>query len=511
MERTKKTIKNIKYGFVSSVAITILKFVTRTILIYVLGSQYTGMDSLFVSIVGVLNLSELGISSAINYSLYEPVATKNYLRANQIINFYKSLYRLIGVLICFVGVLFIPFLNKVVKNEIPRNENIYILYGISLINTVIGYFLFAYKSSIFIANMQSKEISKIKTISLLLQNFFQIVVLIITKSYVGYLLLAPLFTVLNNLLCSIKATKMYPSYYAAGHLERKEKLKILKNVKGLFIQKIGGVVFTFFDNIIISIFMGLRDVAIYNNYFYIIQFLWTLLNVIETALISSVGNSIVTEHKEKNYGDFKIFNFIYVWIVSVMMTCLLCGYQVFMQVWVGEEWLLADYDVVLFCVYFYVCKMGTMGYVYKEAAGIWIYGQYIPAITAIINLALNVFLTPIMGLAGVLISSIISMGTINFWGYLYILYKKYFGLTSEWILYMLRQFAYMMINFSSAFTVYYLFKKLALEGLMGLLICVLGGFIWQNVVMICVYKNRYEYKQALKFCRSQMKQLNIFV
>lgn len=507
MKRIQKTIYNIKYGLLASFLSTILKFITRTVMIYVLGAKYVGMDSLLVSLIGVLNLSELGISSAINYSLYKPVAEKDYIKANQIINFYKTIYRLVGIAICIIGITLIPFLRQIINDDIPNNENIYILYLLALCNTVIGYFLFAYKNSIFIANLQSKEISNIRILSSVLQNFFQIIFLLLFENYLIYMALPPIFTALNNLLCSIKVKKIFPHYFAQGDLVREERNKILKNVKGLFIQKIGSVVFNSVDSIVISALLSLNYVAMYGNYFYVIQFLWSLLGVIENTLISSVGNSIAIEQREKNYRDFKTFNFLYVWIISVLMCCLLCGYQSFMFIWVGKGLMFSNRVVILFVIYFYVCKMGTMGYIYKEAAGIWTQGQFIPLITAIINLILNIILTSQIGIEGILLSSIVSMGTINFLGYLFILFKNYFCMTDGWLKYILKQYIYMALNFLSAFLIYIFLNRVQLKGLVGFIGYILVGFIWQNMIMFFLYRNSEEFKAVQYFLKNNMRQI----
>ena len=72
--RTVNTIRNIIMGFIAKATNILLPFVIRTIIIYRLGAEYAGINSLFSSILQVLSVSELGISSAIIFSLYKPVA-----------------------------------------------------------------------------------------------------------------------------------------------------------------------------------------------------------------------------------------------------------------------------------------------------------------------------------------------------------------------------------------------------------------------------------------------------
>ena len=69
--RTKNAARNIFYGFILKIYQLIVPFLMRTIMIYCLGMQYLGLDSLFTSVLQVLNLAELGVGSAMAYSMYE--------------------------------------------------------------------------------------------------------------------------------------------------------------------------------------------------------------------------------------------------------------------------------------------------------------------------------------------------------------------------------------------------------------------------------------------------------
>ena len=62
--RTKNAARNIFYGFILKIYQLIVPFLMRTIMIYCLGMQYLGLDSLFTSVLQVLNLAELGVGSA---------------------------------------------------------------------------------------------------------------------------------------------------------------------------------------------------------------------------------------------------------------------------------------------------------------------------------------------------------------------------------------------------------------------------------------------------------------
>ena len=72
IERTKNTVRNIGAGAVNRVINIILPFFTRTALLYIMGTKYLGLNSLFTSILSFLSLTELGVGGAMIYSMYKP-------------------------------------------------------------------------------------------------------------------------------------------------------------------------------------------------------------------------------------------------------------------------------------------------------------------------------------------------------------------------------------------------------------------------------------------------------
>ena len=64
---------------------------------------------------------------------------------------------------------------------------------------------------------------------------------------------------------------MYPRYNPEGNLDKDEIQQINHKIRDLFTSKIGFVVVDSADTIVISAFLGLTALAIYQNYFYILS------------------------------------------------------------------------------------------------------------------------------------------------------------------------------------------------------------------------------------------------
>lgn len=405
--RSQNASRNILFGLLNKVVTLILPFIVRTAIIYVLGNEYVGLSSLFTSLLHVLNLSELGFRSAIVYSMYKPIAENNIPKVNALLNEFKRVYRIVGSVVLFAGVIMSFFLDKLVKGDCPPDVNLYVLFWIYLINTASSYFLFAYKSSLLMANQRRDIISSVDMILSIIEYAIQIVLLFLLRNYYAYIIVVPIYTIANNIICSIAASKLCPDYVPIGSLSKEERKDLYSRTGAVLGHKIGATVINSADSIVISAFIGLSVLGIYSNYYYIMTSVISIFTVTYTSIVPSIGNSIVTETKEKNYELFQKLYFVTAWMVGFCACCFLCLYQPFMRVWVGEKRMLSMEIVIWLVIYFYSWQIRTLGLHFKDAAGMWGQDFWKPYIGAVINIITNIILVQKIGLAGALISTIV--------------------------------------------------------------------------------------------------------
>lgn len=431
--RTKNATRNMLYGLANRFIGLLFPFLSRTAVIYILGMQYVGLSSLFGSVLGVLSLTELGIGSALVYSMYKPIAEKDYEKVGELLLFYKKCYRAIGLIIFALGMLLLPNIDLLIGGEYPDKINIYALYFMYLINTVISYFMFAYKQSLFLAFQRNDIISKISSACSILLNVIQILILITCRNYYYYIIVIPLLTCVNNVISYVLAKKYFPFIVERGSVRKEDLDQIKKNVFGLVYQKIGGIVLASTDSIIISAVLGLKVLGQYNSYHYIVSSIVSVFAVIPPSVVSSIGNSQILDSKEKNYRDFKKFHLGYNWLLCWAICCFCCLAQPFVRLWVGDEHLFSTGMVILFAVYLFFGKVNDMSYIYREAAGLWQYVKYAPLIAAVLNLLSNICLVKAMGLPGILISTILANVMVYIPAYSYTIFKYYFQMKRELI------------------------------------------------------------------------------
>lgn len=282
-----------------------MPFVIRTIILYTIGIEYVGLGGLFGSLINVLNITELGFGGAISYILYKPVAENDNQKVCAILNFARKCFWIIGLVVTIIGIVILPFLSFFVHGNYPDNLNIVLLYMFYLANSIISYVMFSYKRILFAAVQRYDIETKISSITIILQYLLQVLVLVIFKNYYVYVLMIPIATILNNLICGIVTNQKYPHFKACGHVTKQEIEIIKQKVGGAFFSKLGATVFLSVDNIIISSFFGLTILGKYSNYYMIITMLLSVFAIIHNTLRPIIGNCIVTDNKEKNYTLLK--------------------------------------------------------------------------------------------------------------------------------------------------------------------------------------------------------------
>ena len=409
IERLKNAKRSISAGLLLRIYHMVVPFLMRTAMIHFMGVEYLGLNSLFSSILHVLNLAELGVGSAMVFSMYKPIAEDDTARICGLMKLYRRYYRLIGLVIGAAGLLLTPFVPQLISGEMPPELNVYWLYLLNLGATVLTYWLFAYRNCLLQAHQRLDATSLITIVTSTVQHVLQLLVMIFLKNYYLHVSVLLLTTIVNNLITALATKRLFPQYKPVGELQRAEVKKINGRIRDLFAGKVGAVVSQYADTLVISAFMGLTVLAVYQNYYFILSAILAIIEICISSVLAGLGNSFVTETKEKNYADMHKFTFLFLWLTGMCTCCFLGMYQPFMEIWVGRELMLALGVAAALAVYFYVYTLNRLLSVYKDAAGLWHQDRFRPLVTSVVNLTLNLLTVRSLGLYGVVLSTVVSM------------------------------------------------------------------------------------------------------
>jgi O-antigen/teichoic acid export membrane protein len=424
--RTQKTARNIIFGIGNFFVSFLASYVSRIIFLKILDAGYLGINGLFSNIINILSLADLGIGTAMMYSLYTPIAQKDITKVNSLIAFFRKIYLIIAVIVLCAGLLLLPFLDSLINLEKPI-EHVNYYYVLALLNTVISY-LFVYRTTLITADQKNYVLSKYTMIIRLCVFAVQTAVLVMTENYFLYLLSALIITFLGNLLQNHIAMKMYPFLREkAQPLEKENRKKIYSDVKSLFLYRFCGIIQSHTNNILISIMVGTIFVGYYSNYLIVTTMILSFLSLLYQSLKASVGNMMAedksNDNKKRIFDVLEYINFVVVTVCSIGCAVM---YQDFIGLSFGKEYQLSFWTVMAVVVNFYTSNIRQNLWIFRETTGIFNEMRYITLITAFIDFGLSIIMGKLWGLAGILWATVVARMVYSWWREPMIMYKKIF-------------------------------------------------------------------------------------
>ncbi|WP_347127037.1 lipopolysaccharide biosynthesis protein [Ligilactobacillus salivarius] len=441
--RVENSIRNTIYALGTQIISMLMSFIVRTVFIYTLGKNYLGFNGLFSNIFSILSLTELGMGTAIIYSMYKPVAQEDHRKIAALLNLYRTFYRIVGIIVAILGLSLLPFLDYLVSGiqDIPELEIIYLLY---LSSSVISYF-FAYKKSMLTVYQQDYISSRINLLINFIQGIIQIAILILWHNYILYLLVLTISTFFNNWLNSLYADYKYQylKEYRSERVDEETKQKIYTDVKAIFVSRISSAIVTSTDNLLISAFVSTIILGLYSNYIMLINVVNTIINRILDSLVGSVGNLIAVESIERVYLIFKRVLFINYWLVAFSSMSFFILANPFITLWIGKSYLLSSGIIFMIALNLFMRLIRNTFIMFNNAFGHFVELKKKNIIEPIINIVASLLFILVfkMGIIGVLLGTFVSNITTNFWFEPYLIFKKcqvslkeYFKIAANYLL-----------------------------------------------------------------------------
>lgn len=413
--RIENSIRNLKTAWICQFLMILLKFVTRRLFTQSIPDEYLGLENLYTNIIGILNLADLGIGTAIGYSLYRPLAEKDEEKVAALMRYMAVIFRRIAMIILILGIIAMPFLSFFAP-EIKKLPHAYLVYLFYLAITLSGYLL-GYKSTLCSADQQQYIYTRNHYCYALLLNVLQGGVLLAFRSYMGYATVQVVFVLAEYMSLSVVMNRRYPI------LKRKnvpvlavdERRKLWRDTKYLAVGKVGYQLITSTDTIVISKLLGLAINGIYGNYVLITSAVATIFDQIVVAITGSVGNLVVTETEEKKVDVFWQLQFVQISLYVWGSVCMYNLIQPFIAYWVGSNYWLDTPSVLFIIACFYLRGCRSILNVFRNAYGLFRADAIKSPVEAIINLLLSIVLAYRLGVAGVALGTILSTILFGMW------------------------------------------------------------------------------------------------
>ena len=388
MGRVRYATRNIIFGFLGSGATTLLNFILRQVFITHLGDTLLGVQDLYSEILTMLSLAELGVGTALNYSLYGPVARGEREKIKSYMQLYKKAYRTIAMVIAVIGLALVPFLPWIVKNaDYLTLRQLRVYYLLFLFNTV--------KYSLANAEQKNYIQTNADAISKAVSVVLQLLGLLVLPNYLLYLLIQVGVSLGQKIFISCYLNRKYPLLLEKNvePLTKEETGAVVDKTKALMLHRIGDMARLQTDAIIISSCLGVVWVGLIGTYKMIVNSVSGYVNLIFNSVISSFGNLIATESREKQFQLFLVYRFFAIWVYGFSAVGFFLLLSPLVELYVGADRVLAT-SIVLSN--------------FKTAAGVFEQDKYLSILQGIVNLVLSIALVFKIGLEGVFIGTVVS-------------------------------------------------------------------------------------------------------
>lgn len=483
--RIHKSLLNAKVNLIYYFLFIFLSFFSRKIFLDSLGAAFTGLQGTLQSILGYLNLAELGISTAIAFNLYKPIRENDKEKIIDLVSLFGYFYRIVGTVVGIVGIAIAIVLPFIFKNSGFSNGIVILCYLSFLLSSLYGYFI-NYKQILLTADQKAYIITAYYQGAQMIAVLIQMALAYYWQSYIGVILVQMLYGIVYCFIVENRLTKEYPWFkvdLSRGKQLLKEYPNIIKSTKQVFIHRIKDFMLGKSDQLFIYAFANLTIVAYYGNYSLVLVKIQQLFSTALDGLSASVGNLVAEGNKKQINKVFWELITLRYYIAGVVVFCVVNLIQPFIDLWLGAKYLMGWDIISLMLINYYIMQTRGVVDMFNNA-----YGHYADVWAAWVELILCVVVTIIsgikMGFIGVLVGKLASMGPIVLFWKPYYLYRDGFK-ESVWRYW--KNIIIQILIFSGAcIAAYTLLRVISIDTYKNW-----GDFLYYAFLCFCVFSTLY--------------------
>ena len=425
--RTEYSMRNATVAMVAKILAILFGYFTRVVFTRIFSEDYVSVNGLLTNVLSALNMTELGVGTAMVYAMYGPVARGDREKQKSLMLLYGQLYKVIALVVLVIGAVMYPILMLLIRRQ-PQVDHLLLIYALFVAYSLSSYFL-AYKGMIFLVMQENYINELLESGFLVLQNVIQIGVLLLTRNYILFLLVYVACILLRNLCTARWAGKKYPFLLEKNirPMEESERKEIYRNVGAMLMHKVGLVGINNTDNLILTGWVGFLAVGRYSNYYLIIGSVRQIIDKTVQGIVGSVGNLGAAEGKERVKKIFRTTFFCVNWIYGFAAICMYELLDPFVGLSFGERYVFQGAVTAVLCLNLYLNGMRQAVLIFRDALGLFWYDRYKTVVESLCNLVVSILLAQRLGAVGVFLGTTVSIVTVSLWVEPLVLYRQYFG------------------------------------------------------------------------------------
>jgi O-antigen/teichoic acid export membrane protein len=408
--RTKKSIINAEVGFISYLISLFLAFFSRKIFLDNLGAEFIGLTGTLSNILGILNLSEMGIGLCISYFLFKPIANNDHHEICNIISLLGYLYKRIGYFIVSIGIFVSLLFPWIFSNTNMSYGIIYFSFYSLLASNAVGYFI-NYRQTLLGADQKMYLVNTYNQGFVIFKSVLQIFLAYYYKNLYVWVAIEFIFSLIYCIILNWRIEKEYPwleTDKQKGKFLLKEYPDVIKKTKQILIHRLKDFLLMKSDEIMIFAFVSLKMVAYYGNYTMIIGKLTAAFFTMFSGISAGIGNLVAEGNKKHILEIFWQLSSLKYFITGILVFILSFLINPFIAWWLGEEYQLSTLIVILLMINLFIMQTRQFVDSFNHTHGL--YGDVWAAWTEfIINIIVTISIAINWGIIGILMGKIISL------------------------------------------------------------------------------------------------------
>lgn len=419
--KTKRSFLNFITDVIPLIIVSILGIFKLKLFIQVLGNDTLGLYQLFNQIMVYIALVDGGLTSAVLYSLYKPNVKKDNEKMNQILVASKKAFDKIGLIIFVIAFIVSFFIKFFIKDCTFGMGYLMVVFLLFSLSNIVSYFFVPYQ--VLLEVKEKKYLSNLSLqIGQIVLSILEIIMLLSGFSFISILILHAIIKLLSNLVIALICKKSFPEI---TYKSNKPDFTFTKQLRDLMVHKINGLIGSNIDILIISKIMGLGSVAIYSVYNYIINMIKNILGKISSSIVAIIGNKNEEDNK-RIYAIYRELNSMLFLIAIVICIPLILAINGFIDIWYEGTIATTNLTALSFCLllFVFIIKLSTTTFV--TSTGLFKETKKCAITDMSINLVLSLVLVNYLGIAGVLLATVISTFISEYIMKTIILFKKIF-------------------------------------------------------------------------------------
>lgn len=408
MNRTKKFFKNSAATALFRLVAFFVGLITPRLILSAYGSEINGLLASINQFISYFRLVEAGLSSAVVYALYKPLAEENPKAINGVLTAAKLYHRKAGYFFLFLTLLLAIFYPQFVSLDSVSHSEVFLLVFLLAIDAATLYLFFFRYGVLLVADQRNYVIALTDTLQLLCYLLLVLITAAFKVNIVLFIMITLSPVLLRSFLQMFYCKKQYP------FLKEKEtpNLKALSKRWDACFHQILSAVNTGAPVILLTLCTGdLKLVSVYTIFNIVIAGLNGLLGIFHTVLLPTFGDLISRKEKETLKTAHQQFEFAFYGLISLVYSIAFVTIMPFIRIYT-QDIIDNDYDLPLFAFLFLLSALFQMIALPQgmlvASAGHYRETRRQIACQSAISVAVSLILLPIYGIYGVMLGTLAS-------------------------------------------------------------------------------------------------------